>query len=106
MLLVAPLLLENGLDALCQQVLVVDVPERLQQQRTLARDSISEQQFAAILAAQLPRSARLAKATAVIDNSGSPAELSAQVKALHLKYSRMAQLKELNAPSKVIANND
>lgn len=90
--LVAPLLLENGLDALCQQVLVVDVPENLQQQRTQARDAISEQQVNAILAAQLSRQQRLAKATDVIDNSGSPAALNARVAALHQKYLQLNTL--------------
>ncbi|MGI5308336.1 dephospho-CoA kinase [Rheinheimera sp. WS51] len=89
-LLVAPLLLENNLQQYCQRVLVIDLPESLQLSRTLARDKVSEQQVAAIMASQLPRQQRLAKADDVIVNDTSPADLAPKVLALHKQYLKLA----------------
>lgn len=75
-ILSAPLLLENQLDKLCQRVLVVDIDTATQQQRTAQRDQVSAEQVRAIIASQLPREARLAKADDVIDNSGAIAALA------------------------------
>lgn len=90
-ILSAPLLLENGLERLCNRVLVVDVPERVQLQRTVNRDSVNEAQVFAIMAAQLKRTERTAQADDIIDNSGSLTDLYAQVEKLHTQY-----LKTLN----------
>jgi dephospho-CoA kinase len=94
-LLVAPLLLENKLQRYCQRVLVIDLPEALQISRTLARDQVSEQQVAAIMAAQLPRQQRLALADDIIMNDRplsdtGPDSLVAQVQALHHRYLQLA----------------
>lgn len=78
-LLVSPLLFESGQDALVDRSLVVDVPPHIQLSRTLARDNVSTEQIHAILAAQLPRDQRLAKADDVIDNSGDHADMVRQV---------------------------
>lgn len=90
-ILVAPLLLENGLEQYVQRVLVIDVPESVQLKRTLARDNSSEQQVKAIMASQLPRQQRLERADDVISNDGSVAALTARVGALHQQYLQLAK---------------
>ncbi len=78
-LLVSPLLLESGQAALCDRILVIDVPETVQIERTRARDDVDEAQARAIIAAQMPRRERLALADEVIDNSGDERWLADQV---------------------------
>ena len=90
-ILAAPLLLENDLEHLCNRVLVIDVPEAVQLKRTVNRDSVDEAQVLSIMAAQLKRAERTAKADDIIDNSGSLTDLHAQVEKLHSQY-----LKALN----------
>lgn len=89
-MLSAPLLIENGLHQLCQRVLVVDVDEATQLQRTAQRDQVNPQQVQAIMQAQASRQQRLAHATEVLDNSGSSADLPPQVEKLHQLYSALA----------------
>jgi dephospho-CoA kinase len=81
--LVVPLLVESGLFGDADRVVVVDVPEKVQIERLLARDGISEDQARAILSAQVTREERLERADEVIDNSGSPADLDREVHELH-----------------------
>ena len=87
-LLVSPLLFESNQHALVQRTVVVDVPQALQLSRTQQRDGVSESQVRAILAAQLSREQRLAKADDVIDNSGDHPSLMAQVARLDEYYRR------------------
>lgn len=89
-LLIAPLLLESQLNRYTDRVLVVDVPEQIQLQRTLARDNVSEQQVSAIMASQLSRQARLEQADDIIINEGTTAELQQQVTTLHQQYLKLA----------------
>jgi len=89
-LLIAPLLLENKLDQHVQRVLVIDLPESMQLQRAMARDSADEQQIKAIMAAQLSRSERLKLADDIITNDSTPADLAPQVAALHQQYLQQA----------------
>lgn len=88
-LLVSPLLFETGLNALVSRCLIIDVPQALQLARTQLRDSVSESQVHAILAAQLSREQRLAKADDVIDNSGDHASMMAQVVRLDQYYRQL-----------------
>ncbi len=90
-MLSAPLLIENGLQQFCQRVLVVDVDEDTQRQRTSQRDQVSHQQVNAIINAQASRQQRLAVATEVIDNRGSTADLQPKVKKLHQLYRQLAE---------------
>ncbi|MBR9906289.1 MAG: dephospho-CoA kinase [Gammaproteobacteria bacterium] len=87
-LLVSPLLFESGQNALVNRAVVVDVPQALQLSRTQQRDGVSESQVRAILAAQLSREQRLAKADDVIDNSGDHASMMKQVALLDKNYRR------------------
>ncbi len=79
----SPLLLETSQKALCDTVVVVDVPEQVQLERTMQRDANAADQVRRIMAAQLPREQRLAAADRVIDNSGDLAALQSQVESLH-----------------------
>jgi len=92
-LLVAPLLLENQLDALVDLVLVTDVSEQTQLQRTTSRDGSSQALVQSIMAAQSSRAGRLARADFVIDNDGPTAELPQQVAKLHQIFLRLAEEK-------------
>ena len=89
-LLVSPLLFESGQSQLVDRCLVIDVPESLQIARTAARDEVGEAQARAIIAAQMSRSERLARADDIIDNSRGEAELTAQVAELDRRYRKMA----------------
>lgn len=90
-ILSAPLLFENKLDTLCQRVLVVDVPESEQIARTQARDGVDANQVAAIIAAQISRTERLARADDVIDNTLPITQLAETVSQLHEKYLHFAK---------------
>jgi dephospho-CoA kinase len=89
-ILVSPLLLEAKQDALAHRVLVVDVSEQTQLERTMRRDSNPEAQVRAIIASQISRQARLARADDVIGNNGSLEELKPKVLALHRRYLELA----------------
>ena len=97
-LLVIPLLIETGGDARVHRVLVVDVDEADQRQRTAARDGVDPAQVDAILASQASRADRLASADDVIDNRGTPSELEAQVERLHRRYLDLASSREWPSP--------
>lgn len=79
----SPLLLESGQATFAQYVVVVDVPESVQLERTMRRDSNDEVLVQQIMAAQLPREERIARADEAIDNSGDLEQLYANVDALH-----------------------
>lgn len=86
-MLAIPLLAEHiGHYRWTDRVLLVDVDEATQIRRLMARDDIDETLARRILANQATREQRLAVADDVIDNSGDPAMLDAQVAALHERY--------------------
>ncbi|HEY9037001.1 MAG TPA: dephospho-CoA kinase [Pseudomonadales bacterium] len=89
-LLVSPLLLESGMQAICNRVLIVDVPESVQLARTMQRDNNSSEQVKAIMASQSNRAQRLSKADDVIENSGSLEDLHNKVRQLHAHYLQLA----------------
>ena len=77
-----PLLVENGLQAILDGVIVVSAPREQQLVRLLQRDGLSTGEAEARLAAQLPLSEKLKVATWVVDNGGSLEETRRQVDAL------------------------
>jgi dephospho-CoA kinase len=85
-IIVVPLLLETGFDELVERVLVVDCPEAQQLKRLCRRDDVGETEAQAMLAAQIDRQARLARADDVVDNSGDLQATRTQVAALHERY--------------------
>jgi dephospho-CoA kinase len=88
------ILLEAGMDRLSDRVLVVDVPVATQLQRLVGRDGIAEPLAQQMIAAQASRERRLARADDVLDNSGDPARLPAQVARLHALYLEIAARRE------------
>jgi len=67
----SPLLLESGQSEMVDLSVVVDVPEAVQIERTMARDQNDRALVEQIMAAQLDRATRISRADIVIDNSGS-----------------------------------
>ena len=82
-ILTSPLLLETDQHLLTQAIIVVDLPEDIQLQRSCLRDAMTADTAAKIIAAQLPRQQRVESADFILDNSGSLASLEAQVAVLH-----------------------
>lgn len=77
-----PLLVENGLAAGFDLVVVVDAPEDVQIDRLRRRREMSEADARARIAAQATREQRQAVADVVIDNGGDLDQLDRQVAAL------------------------
>ena len=89
--LASPLLLESGQSSFADYVVVVDVPELVQLSRTMTRDNNSEQLVKSIMAVQLDRETRLARADTSISNEGTLEELHTRVDALHADLLSRAQ---------------
>lgn len=85
-ILSSPLLLETSQGELADVVVVVDVPEEVQLERTMSRDNNDEAQVRRIMAAQLPREKRLERADIVIDNSRTLSELDGVISELHKEF--------------------
>jgi dephospho-CoA kinase len=89
---VVPLLLESGdYRRRVARVLVVDCAPDLQAARVRRRSGLADEEIRRIVAAQMPRAARLSAADDVIDNSGSIDALHKQVAALHARYLELAR---------------
>lgn len=89
-LLVSPLLLETEQYRLCQHIIVVDVSQETQIQRTTARDDNDRAQVERIIATQMPRQERLAAASNVIDNDQPLEHVREAVAGLHQHLLAMA----------------
>ena len=88
---VVPLLFEQQLHRLVHRTLVVDASEMTQVARACRRDGSDPALIRQIIAAQLPRAARLALADDVIDNENSDSQaLSLAVMQLHQNYLHLA----------------
>jgi dephospho-CoA kinase len=86
-ILVSPLLVESAAQRqMSQRVLVVDVPQEVQIQRTVLRDQVPEEQVRAILQAQASREERLRHAHDVLVNDRDLAWLQREVERLHDFY--------------------
>ena len=89
-LFVSPLLVESGQKVLCQRLLVIDVPEDLQIERTIHRDNNPRDQVERIMASQASREQRLAMADDVICNDRDLKYLEQEVDLLHQRYLSLA----------------
>ena len=85
-ILVSPLLVESKQNEATQRVLVIDVPETLQIERSMRRDMASREQIEAIMKNQARRDERLAKAHDVIVNDQDLNWLHSEVERLHQFY--------------------
>ncbi|MEV4612946.1 dephospho-CoA kinase [Kitasatospora sp. NPDC049258] len=75
-----PLLAENGLAPLYDQVIVIDAPDEVRLDRLVRLRGMAEEEARARMAAQASREDRLAVADLVIDNGGPLADLAPQVR--------------------------
>jgi len=91
--LAVPLLIENGLNAMVDRVLVVDVPESLQIARGAARDNSAQALIQNIINAQASRQQRLELADDIVVNDRDLAHLHCQVDKLHKNYLTLAHKK-------------
>jgi dephospho-CoA kinase len=90
-LLSVPLLLERGgLLPRVARVLVVDCPEEEQVRRVASRSGLAPAEVRAVMATQMSRAARLARADDVIDNGGAMAGIASQVAQLDARYRELA----------------
>jgi len=87
----SPLLLESGQNIFAHYVVVVDVPEAVQLERTMARDNNEEALVKRIMAAQLTRDERCEQANEVLDNRGSLQDLYNATDALHQRLLLLAE---------------
>lgn len=91
-LLVVPLLFESsGYTGLVNRTLIVDCSEQTQIERVKQRSRLGEDEVRAIMAQQIDRPSRLARADDVIANDGLPTELERQVTRLHEQYLALAR---------------
>ena len=88
--LVIPLLLEQGWTSEVDRVLVVDCSPETQIRRTMERDHVSAEEARAVLNSQATREQRLACADDVIDNEGGAHELAAIVAQLDRRYRQIS----------------
>jgi len=91
LILSSPLLFESHQDQLVDRVLVVDLPEQLQVERTCQRDNNQRELVEKIMRNQLSREERLARADDVLDNSQGLNELKKQVNYWHEIYRNLAR---------------
>ncbi|MDY6918893.1 MAG: dephospho-CoA kinase [Pseudomonadota bacterium] len=90
-ILASPLLLESSQHQMVDRILVIDVPEELQIARVIARDETDEAGVKAIIAAQMSRQERLARADDVIVNDQDLAHLQQAVDRQHEIYLQLAE---------------
>ena len=87
---VVPLLVETDFARFVDRVLVVDCPRELQLERLVRRDQISAEDAEAIVAAQVDRKTRRARADDILDGSQRLATTRKRVEILHTDYLRRA----------------
>jgi len=79
--LMAPLLLEHGAEAIVDQVWVVDLPLEEQLRRLTDRDGMPRDEALRRIDSQMPAAEKAARADVLIDNSGTPDQTRIQVDA-------------------------
>ena len=90
-ILSSPLLLESSQSKLTQRILLIDVPEALQIQRTVSRDDTNEDGVKAIMQAQMSRKERHSHVDDIIVNDQDLPHLYSEVEKYHQQYLVMAQ---------------
>ncbi len=93
-ILVSPLLIEARQTQDVSRILIVDVPEAIQIQRSCKRDQKEAQQVQAIIDSQLSRQERLQHADDVIVNNSDLESLHSHIKQLHQQYLELATTHE------------
>lgn len=83
-----PLLYESGLEGTVEAVIVVYVPEQVQLERLMARDTLSRKEAEQRIRSQIPIEEKRKRADYIIDNSGTLQQTEDQVKSIFMKLSR------------------
>ncbi len=86
-----PLLFETGHTEGLTDIIVVYTPEPIQLQRLIQRNGLSPEDAKARMASQMPLKEKVARATMVIDNSGTLAETERQTLAVYRRLARKAR---------------
>lgn len=94
-ILESPLLLETSQRQLTARICLIDVPTKIQLERTMARDNNTEQQVLAIMASQMDGEKKRLLADDVINNSDNLDELHRQVESMHERYQALAKEMQL-----------
>lgn len=81
-----PLLMESGIDGLCDTVWVVTTAKDVRIERISARDGITKEEINARINAQISDRERFARADEIIDNSGDKEALYREIERLIKKY--------------------
>lgn len=74
-----PLLYEMQYEALCDEIIVVYVSEKVQLQRLMERNNYSQQEAEERMAAQLSLEEKRVRADVIFENDGKPTDLERQV---------------------------
>jgi dephospho-CoA kinase len=85
-----PLLFEVGLEHTVDGVILVDAPEAERLRRLVDDRGLPEAQARAMMAAQLPAAEKRRRATWIVDNDGSRAQLAERVAALWRRLEQAA----------------
>lgn len=93
-ILESPLLLETNQHEMVNRILLVDVSEQTQLQRTLQRDQSDAATIQAIIASQVSRENRRRKADDIIENESDIDTLQSRVAELHKYYTGLAKQNE------------
>ena len=83
-----PLLFETGRTEGLTDIIVVYTPELIQLERLTQRNGLSPSEARARMASQMPLKEKVARATMVIDNSGTLAETERQTLAVYRRLAR------------------
>lgn len=92
LILDVPLLFERAYDSQqrVDKIVVVIADEQQQLTRLKARDQLDDQQARARIQAQMPLAEKMNQADYVIDNTGDPAQLDAQIQQLVIELKELA----------------
>jgi dephospho-CoA kinase len=86
-ILVVPLFFENNrYESIVDQVLLIDCSEDIQIERAMARSQLTVAEITAMMAAQIDRATRRARADVIIDNNTSLADFIEKIVAVHKKF--------------------
>lgn len=80
-----PVLFESGAQKYCDQTLVITLPQNMQIERLMARNSLTKQEAIDRIHSQMPLSEKEAKATYVVSNIGTKKDLENKLEKLLLE---------------------
>lgn len=80
-----PVLFESGAQKYCDQTLVITLPQNMQVERLMARNSLTKQEAIDRIHSQMPLSEKEAKATYVVSNIGTKKDLENKLEKLLLE---------------------